>query len=91
MRKTRENFRLVCSKSLKNFTFLIRVRLMTEERNIDQREGVRRRNVCRRLFQDDEGNGENDNLVNRLFEEARRNQENVRNRNKCFLFVFQFR
>ncbi|XP_014483540.1 PREDICTED: uncharacterized protein LOC106749026 isoform X2 [Dinoponera quadriceps] len=73
-----------------------RARLTMDEKNVDQQEGIRRRNVCRRLFQDDvdsneqstndkndngrTSNGENDNLVNRLFEEARRDRDNAKER-----------
>ncbi|XP_032677798.1 cyclin-dependent kinase inhibitor 1-like isoform X2 [Odontomachus brunneus] len=65
---------------------------MMEEKNVDQRGEVKHRNVCRKLFQDDDEepkspnsennkgqtNGENDNFANCLFEEARRNLENAK-------------
>lgn len=75
-----------------------------EKRNIDLQEDDKRRKVRRRLFQNEEDNnkqstssendnrqtnsGEDDNFSNCLFEEARRNREDVRNRKKCFSFLF---
>lgn len=58
--------------------------------NIDIQEGRRLRSVRRRLFQDDDDNdgetgrnsGVEDNIVNRFFEEARENRENVSMRKK---------
>ena len=53
--------------------------------NIDIQEGRRLRSVRRRLFEDDDdhetmrNSGVEDNIANCIFEEARKNRENVRN------------
>lgn len=53
--------------------------------NIDIQEGRRLRNARRRLFENDDddetvrSSGVEDNIANYIFEEARKNRENVRN------------
>lgn len=58
---------------------------MMQNPNIDIQEGRRLRSVRRRLFEDDDdhetvrNSGVEDNIANCIFEEARKNRENVRN------------
>ncbi|XP_043509806.1 cyclin-dependent kinase inhibitor 1B-like isoform X1 [Frieseomelitta varia] len=63
-----------------------RARLMMQNPNIDIQEGRRLRNARRRLFEDDDddetvrNSGVEDNIANCIFEEARKNRENAKQR-----------
>lgn len=62
-----------------------RARLTMQDRNVDVQEGLRVRNVSRRLFQEEEDRrdlnaGVEDNYANCLFEEARKHREEAKKR-----------
>ncbi|XP_014610743.1 PREDICTED: uncharacterized protein LOC106790405 isoform X1 [Polistes canadensis] len=65
-----------------------KARLTMQDRNVDVQEGIRFRSVCRRLFQEEEeieggprrdlNTGNEDNVVNCFFEEARKHREEAK-------------
>ena len=58
---------------------------MMQHPNIDKEDGKKLRNARRKLFEDDDddetvrNSGVEDNIANCIFEEAKKNLENVRN------------
>ena len=60
-----------------NLVNCFRARLAMQDQNYDAREGIRIRNIRRKLFDDDEKPGNSDNSVNLVIEENKRHLEQV--------------